>query len=998
MSTPDDKTLKPTPANKQISISRVISAGYEQKGTTDDSQNPKLTSPSEPKTKLNLSALPYKPKENKVPSLAPTTQPFIPKSYGAYQPQQPYMHPMNSLPPMGRGTPAPGYYPQGMGYMPPAQYPGYHPQSGYPGYMTQQAASRYHHATVTPMNTAVNSSTMAPPTPTNKLNPNAKEFVPKGLSKSMMQTEEQKPKLMLNKDAKPYQPYKNKIEKEEKKETSTPTISGNLSSENKSSSNGEQKEIGKEVKKEEPKIEGETKKEEVTKKEEETKKEEPKKEENPKKEEIKETKQPEQKENIKISKLAAFLDNDIKESESVVTATPKSTVKPTHKKNPKLDKEKQREEKRQLLVQLKKKEEEEREKELRMKQQKEKEEREERERQKRLEAEEKARQEAQRTIIERNYFIVKVNKTETENKKRVYDLDYMNSFKSWKICNETKLLSKMVLEHIEDFKTFDDEFPKDQKGFSKGSKYDKKNESYRNDKRRNNNDDRRKGNDTFARGESAVTPVNDMQQWGRKDISNEIKLAEQFKEKLEEIKKTDPVKFDLTELLNMLTIDNYEQTKKLIFDKIKDNVEYQIKLLDVLFQKAVHEKAFVIIYAKLCKELDKELPQKVDKGPTQKKATSIMRSKLLDKCREIFKIENNEKIDEYVKVKDPDEREIKVKKFILGNVNFIGELINIQLLSKKIVFQCIDNLFKRFEKEEGDDKLRLINLEAIVILTDKFGTLINKQKTKIKPEDLKDFTSKVDNIMAKLDTVQKEANLPGYIKYKIINLIEKKKAGWEETQFEKNIIAKGKEEVRKQYEESQKKTGKGGKKLDQEGVNDKVREDLSEWRDFIEDGGKVEKYPWEIITDLYSNKQNSLAEILIGFIETCIDFVGNDTKLQYANQYWEELIKYYGPRLDNDEKGDIIANTMELVSNINDLALDNNLLLDVWANILYTMNYNQTMQFKQLDKLHDLYDENLKSIFIVIKKIIEMDESTQKILEGLSLVKDNQDVYDSVDA
>ena len=191
----------------------------------------------------------------------------------------------------------------------------------------------------------------------------------------------------------------------------------NLSSENKSSSNGEQKEIGKEVKKEEPKIEGETKKEEVTKKEEEKKKEEPKKEENPKKEEIKETKQPEQKENIKISKLAAFLDNDIKESESVVTAPPKSTVKPTHKKNTKLDKEKQREEKRQLLVQLKKKEEEEREKELRMKQQKEKEEREERERQKRLEAEEKARQEAQRTIIERNYFIVKVNKTETENKK-----------------------------------------------------------------------------------------------------------------------------------------------------------------------------------------------------------------------------------------------------------------------------------------------------------------------------------------------------------------------------------------------------------------------------------------------------------------------------------------------------------------------------------------------------------------------------------------------------
>ena len=136
----------------------------------------------------------------------------------------------------------------------------------------------------------------------------------------------------------------------------------------------------------------------------------------------------------------------------------------------------------------------------------------------------------------------------------------MNSFKSWKICNETKLLSKIVLDHLDEFRTFDDEFPKDQKGFSKGSKFEKKNDTYRNDKRKNiNNDERRKGNDTFTRGEAAVTPVNDMQQWGRKDISNEIKLAEQFKEKLEEIKKTDPVKFDLTELLNMLTIDDYEQ-------------------------------------------------------------------------------------------------------------------------------------------------------------------------------------------------------------------------------------------------------------------------------------------------------------------------------------------------------------------------------------------------------------------------------------------------------
>ena len=51
-----------------------------------------------------------------------------------------------------------------------------------------------------------------------------------------------------------------------------------------------------------------------------------------------------------------------------------------------------------------------------------------------------------------------------------------------------------------------------------------------------------------------------------------------------------------------------------------------------------------------------------------------MRTKLLDKCREIFKIENNEKFDEYIKVQDKDERNIKLKNFVLGNVNFIGEI------------------------------------------------------------------------------------------------------------------------------------------------------------------------------------------------------------------------------------------------------------------------------------------------------------------------------------
>ena len=40
---------------------------------------------------------------------------------------------------------------------------------------------------------------------------------------------------------------------------------------------------------------------------------------------------------------------------------------------------------------------------------------------------------------------------------------------------------------------------------------------------------------------------------------------------------------------------------------------------------------------------------------------------------------------------------------------------------------------------------------------------------------------------------QKDSDIPSHLKYKIINLIEKQKNNWEESLYEKSIIAKGKD-------------------------------------------------------------------------------------------------------------------------------------------------------------------------------------------------------------
>ena len=369
-----------------------------------------------------------------------------------------------------------------------------------------------------------------------------------------------------------------------------------------------------------------------------------------------------------------------------------------------------------------------------------------------------------------------------------------------------------------------------------------------------------------------------------------------------------------------------------------------------------------------------------------------MRTKLLDKCREIFKIDNNNQFNDYIKESDPIEREIKLKQFILGNVNFIGELIKNQILSRKNILVCINNLFKRYEKEGGDKLLKLLNLEGIVILIDKFGTLLKNQKGKIKENDLKEFENKLDNYINKLDLIQENEKLPGHIKYKIINLIEKKKANWEETQFEKNIHAKGKEEIRKEFKE----TNKLNSKFSQEEINEKIRLDLLNWKESIENEEDT-FYDWEIITDLY-NDHCSLSQFLEAFIENSIDFVSNEKYLNYANKYISDLLFFYSDKISNDEKNDLIDKTLNLISRIYDYSLDNKLIINVFSNLLFQLNCFCLMSYDKIGNLNNLTIDDIKQLFFVFKRISQIDniEYVTPIFQSFKFVKDNINEFNNI--
>ena len=87
-----------------------------------------------------------------------------------------------------------------------------------------------------------------------------------------------------------------------------------------------------------------------------------------------------------------------------------------------------------------------------------------------------------------------------------------------------------------------------------------------------------------------------------KDMTKEIREAEKFKEKLDEIDiKGELIKKNLNNYLNIITKENYEQTKLQILEVIKEDTNYQFIFANILFHKAISERNNIEIYAQLIK-------------------------------------------------------------------------------------------------------------------------------------------------------------------------------------------------------------------------------------------------------------------------------------------------------------------------------------------------------------------------------------------------------------
>ena len=544
---------------------------------------------------------------------------------------------------------------------------------------------------------------------------------------------------------------------------------------------------------------------------------------------------------------------------------------------------------------------------------------------------------------------IKSKKSKEAKKKKEYSIEFIMKLKDTKIANEELLLSKEVKEHFEKIK-------KDVELKRMKTMEDKPSNKEKND------------NLNLSKKSSKV--------------KNKIdeKAEEEFKKSFNEALKDKNIEEKLNYYLDKINLDNYDFVRKEILELIKDSAELQDKFVDAVIKTSISKSPFCEIYAKLCKNLDKELPKKSegeDKKAESKKGTSLMKINLIDKTRVLF---TSEKFEEGNKDEHKYEKDNRLKKNMFGITHFLIELIKVHILSKKVVSSCFQSLFSRYEKNKSDEALKAIYIETIIIFVELFEKLILSKENKLSKEETEEYAEKVDEIIKKLEQIKEEVK-ERYLKYKITNFIEKRKKDYPKTKFEIYLEERTKKEPIPQEKD----------KFSQDVINDRIEKGLNDYIDFVEKEGASDKYEWIDETFLIEKRGQGLDDILEAYFLNCGNTSEKDKEL--TKNYIKELIEYYIGQKNEKEKNDLKNRLIKIFEIVrNDIPIMN----EIYSNTINMFLENQIMDIIDLDSIgNELSKEEIVVMDKILKNLNELskEKTIKEELAKLKFVGNNKDSF-----
>ncbi|EPS61642.1 hypothetical protein M569_13149, partial [Genlisea aurea] len=221
-------------------------------------------------------------------------------------------------------------------------------------------------------------------------------------------------------------------------------------------------------------------------------------------------------------------------------------------------------------------------------------------------------------------------------------------------------------------------------------------------------------------------------------------------------------------ILNKLTPENFEKLFQQVKEVNIDNVVTLSGVISQIFDKALMEPTFCEMYADFCHHLAADLPELVVDDHTV-----TFKRLLLNKCQEEFEKREREeeeanKAEEEGESKDtPEEREekrLRVRRRMLGNIRLIGELYKKRMLTERIMHECIKNLLGQYENPDEE------NIEALCKLMSTIGEIIDHQKAK----------DHMDAYFQNMAQLSNNTKLSSRVRFMLRDTIDLRKNKWEQ--------------------------------------------------------------------------------------------------------------------------------------------------------------------------------------------------------------------------
>ncbi|GAA6062870.1 hypothetical protein JCM10212_000792 [Sporobolomyces blumeae] len=300
-------------------------------------------------------------------------------------------------------------------------------------------------------------------------------------------------------------------------------------------------------------------------------------------------------------------------------------------------------------------------------------------------------------------------------------------------------------------------------------------------------------------------------------------------------------------LLNKLTLERFDSISDQILEWANRSVDESDgrilrQVIALIFEKATDEATWSEMYARLCRKLmERVSPEVRDETVKAQDGTpvaggALFRKYLLNRCQEDYengwknkeaaaaaakskeaddkaKQDANEAAkkeaeEKGTKVEDQKEAELlseeyyaaqKAKRRGLGLVRFIGELYRLQMLTERIMHECIKKLLANTENPEEED------VESLCRLLTTVGKGLDNPKAK----------QHMDIYFSRMNTIANSPKVSSRIRFMILDVVDLRAQKWASKQAAAGpkTISEIHADAQKQAEESARRTASSGGKL-----------------------------------------------------------------------------------------------------------------------------------------------------------------------------------------